>query len=124
MGDIESEDIIHSDLTPTRTHIVIARVRARREPYWQDLQLLSFNPKAHMARLAMRALPPVTCFRETNESQRDCPICMEDFKDGELIQPFAVCAHEFHSSCVNSWLLGGKTTCPVCREELSIITIH
>ncbi|KAG5098529.1 hypothetical protein JHK82_048383 [Glycine max] len=70
----------------------------------------------------MRALPPITCFHdvETTRSQCDCPICIQEFKNEELIQPFGRCVHEFHSSCVNSWLLGGKTTCPVCRKELSI----
>lgn len=46
---------------------------------------------------------------------------MEEFKKGELIQPFGLCAHEFHSSCLNSWLHGGKTTCPVCRQNLLTI---
>ncbi|KAH1217661.1 Receptor y region, transmembrane domain- and RING domain-containing protein 3 [Glycine max] len=109
-----------NSLPLTRTRIVIASVRARREP-WQDVQPFSFAPRAHAARLSMRALPPAICFQGDDESQRDCPICMEDFKNGELIQPFGVCVHEFHLSCVNSWLLGGgKTTCPVCRKDLSI----
>ncbi|RDY09679.1 hypothetical protein CR513_05922, partial [Mucuna pruriens] len=69
----------------------VARIRVESEANGQD-QVLSFVPKAYIARMAMRALPPVTCFRgydETNEYQRDCPICMEEFINGELIQPFA-----------------------------------
>ena len=80
-----------------------------------------------IARLAIKALPPVKSFNDedkTNGSQSvDCPICMEVFKNGELIQPFGLCVHEFHSSCINSWLHSGKTTCPLCREDLAT-SIH
>ncbi|KAK7412626.1 hypothetical protein VNO78_04133 [Psophocarpus tetragonolobus] len=106
------------DRTVQTTRIVIARVRAEREP-WQDVQLFSFAPRAHVARLAIRALPPVTCFRP-DHSQPDCPICIEHFKIGDFIQSFGVCLHHFHSSCINTWLLAGNITCPVCRKELSI----
>ena len=62
--------------------------------------ILSFAPGVDNARLVMRALPPITCFHdyETIGSHRDCPICIKEFKNEELIQPFGVCVHEFHSS--------------------------
>nr|KYP54425.1 RING-H2 finger protein ATL5H [Cajanus cajan] len=69
----------------------------------------------------MRVLPPVACFlkdKTPHQSLCDCPICMEEFQNKELVQPFGVCDHQFHSSCINSWLLTGKITCPVCREQL------
>ncbi|KAK7384688.1 hypothetical protein VNO78_30389 [Psophocarpus tetragonolobus] len=122
IGDIESEEP-QSPLSAIRTRVVMPRVRGQREPYSRDVQFLSVASRTEIARLAMSVLPPVKCFceDETIESQCDCSICMEEFKNGELIQPFGVCAHEFHPFCINSWLLSGKTTCPICREELSII---
>jgi hypothetical protein len=67
----------------------------------------------------IRSLPPVKSFQD--EKNMDCPICMEEFKKGELIQPFRVCNHQFHVSCLFSWLHNqGKTTCPVCRQDLFI----
>jgi hypothetical protein len=67
----------------------------------------------------VRSLPPVKSFQD--EKNMDCPICMEEFKKGELIQPFRVCNHQFHVSCLFSWLHNqGKTTCPVCRQDLFI----
>jgi hypothetical protein len=67
----------------------------------------------------IRSLPPVKSFQD--EKNMDCPVCMEEFKKGELIQPFRVCNHEFHVSCLFSWLHNqGKTTCPVCRQDLFI----
>ncbi|GAU50812.1 hypothetical protein TSUD_112190 [Trifolium subterraneum] len=75
---------------------------------------MSFDERTVIARSILRVLPPGKFYNrdETN----NCPICKEEFKKGELIQPFALCAHQFHS-----WLLGGKTTCPICRQDLSTI---
>ncbi|RDY11431.1 hypothetical protein CR513_03904, partial [Mucuna pruriens] len=82
---IESEETENSE-----SGTAMRRVRAERETYLQDPQQFSFATRAHIARLAIRHLPPVICFRgdETSTSQRDCSICMEDFQIGELIQPF------------------------------------
>ncbi|PNY14807.1 RING-H2 finger protein ATL22 [Trifolium pratense] len=87
-----------------------------REPYRPNLRVnMSFNTISEITRLAMRALPPVKNF---GGEDMQCPICLEELKAGELVQPFVVCAHEFHTSCLNSWLRGGGTTCPVCRHDL------
>jgi len=90
------------------------------EHHRRDAQVdTSFGTRAAIARKGIRVLPPFKTFN--GEQASDCPICLEEFHEGELIQPFALCAHEFHSSCLSSWLLGGKTTCPVCRQDLSTI---
>lgn len=39
-----------------------------------------------------------------------CAICQEMVQCG-----FASC-HHFHNACINSWLMRGNTTCPVCRR--------
>jgi len=77
---------------------------------------MPLDTRADIARWAIRALPPVKTFN--GEQASDCPICKEEYKKGELIQPFTRCAHELHSSCLNTWLFGGKSTCPVCRQYL------
>jgi len=123
-GDIEAPEIDSHHPSRRNAHIPIARVGAHRE-FWQTIQLLPFAPEfqtAHTYMLAMRVLPPILRFREhiTKLSQSNCSICLEEFKNGEFIQPFGVCVHEFHLYCVNSWLLNGNTTCPLCREELPI----
>ncbi|XP_058733814.1 uncharacterized RING finger protein YBR062C-like [Vicia villosa] len=78
---------------------------------------VSFNRRAENARRVIKELPVLKTFKG-DDGTANCPICMEEFKKGELIQPFGLCAHEFHSSCLNSWLHGGKTTCPICRQDL------
>jgi len=98
---------------------------ARAERILSHQTLPSFSPKTQIARVAVRALPPVTPFQEdqTPHSQTQCPICIQHFRNGELTQPFGLCSHHFHPSCINSWLFRGNTNCPVCRMELRI-TIH
>ncbi|CAJ1963545.1 unnamed protein product [Sphenostylis stenocarpa] len=117
MGDIES-------LPNARARVAIARIRANRE-HWQTIQLHPFPCETRTtARLAIRALPPAVSFRDdqTSESLHDCSICLEKFMNGDSIQPFGVCVHQFHSSCLNLWLLRGKSSCPLCRMELPIPT--
>ncbi|KAG6702970.1 hypothetical protein I3842_07G062000 [Carya illinoinensis] len=56
----------------------------------------------------------------TNET---CAICLEDYKDGEILKVLP-CRHEFHSSCVNSWLTKSGTFCPVCKHDLGTKSAH
>ncbi|KAK7272857.1 hypothetical protein RIF29_13897 [Crotalaria pallida] len=62
-------------------------------------------------------LPPLKTF--TPDPNPKCLICMQEFNDGDVIQPFGICLHEFHSSCLQTWLSIPKTTCPACRQHLS-----
>ncbi|KAI4325788.1 hypothetical protein MLD38_031155 [Melastoma candidum] len=56
--------------------------------------------------------------RSCDKYDRDvCTICLEDYKDGEIIKVLP-CRHEFHSSCVESWLKKGGKVCPVCKHDV------
>ncbi|KAL8510821.1 hypothetical protein ACS0TY_017586 [Phlomoides rotata] len=46
-----------------------------------------------------------------------CAICLEDFKHEEHLKVLP-CQHDFHASCVNSWLTKWATFCPVCKHDL------
>jgi hypothetical protein len=48
-----------------------------------------------------------------------CAICHEDFALGDVMAFGAGCSHYFHGPCIDRWLQGGNTTCPVCREDFS-----
>lgn len=43
---------------------------------------------------------------------KSCAICTEDFVDGSRVRRLP-CGHCFHPACVESWLLGFSTTCPL-----------
>lgn len=48
--------------------------------------------------------------------QRECCICMMEYKDGEVIVA-TPCGHVFHKRCCREWLQLSRT-CPVCRTDL------
>lgn len=60
---------------------------------------------------------------DSNEAahEEECAVCLESFKAGDEIRSLP-CKHEFHASCVDSWLLGQLEqphhllpTCPLCK---------
>jgi hypothetical protein len=48
-----------------------------------------------------------------------CPICFEDFEDGQILRVLP-CNHKFHALCVDPWLLNSSSHCPMCRVDLSL----
>lgn len=46
----------------------------------------------------------------------ECPICQEE-TDLNIIRKLK-CNHQFHIYCIEKWL-SKKTTCPICRQDLS-----
>ena len=47
----------------------------------------------------------------------ECCICIENMKEGQL-QSKLPCGHEFHSICINAWLVRSKV-CPLCKDVLT-----
>ncbi|GMT18358.1 hypothetical protein PFISCL1PPCAC_9655, partial [Pristionchus fissidentatus] len=48
--------------------------------------------------------------------QERCSICLDDFVDGVQLRVL-FCGHEFHSACVDPWLLS-KRRCPLCQFDV------
>jgi len=53
----------------------------------------------------------------TNDNQKSCCICMENFKDAENVRTLP-CLHIFHTSCIDSWLVR-SSTCPICKFDIT-----
>ncbi|KAK7346986.1 hypothetical protein VNO80_21510 [Phaseolus coccineus] len=51
----------------------------------------------------------------SEENKEKCPICLEEFKNGEEIGKLHSCVHKFHLDCIKTWL-NRKNLCPVCRR--------
>ena len=51
------------------------------------------------------------------QDKRNCVICMEDFKENELIITIP-CYHIFHKNCIGEWFKKDNT-CPICKFVLN-----
>ena len=47
-----------------------------------------------------------------------CGVCFGE--DGEVGR-FKACGHEFHASCLHSWVSRGGSSCPLCRGPINIV---
>jgi hypothetical protein len=59
--------------------------------------------------------------RRLPSSTTSCPICLGEFKEKEQIccsKDVAICAHVFHLTCLQAWLLK-HASCPICRFEMA-----
>lgn len=54
---------------------------------------------------------------ELDPHQLQCPVCMDDFEDGQELRVLP-CRHSFHPSCIDPWLLNVAGSCPLCRIDL------
>ncbi|KAF8027138.1 hypothetical protein BT93_E0146 [Corymbia citriodora subsp. variegata] len=46
-----------------------------------------------------------------------CSICLGEYQEGEELRIMPKCEHNFHLSCIDTWLRK-RSTCPVCRLRL------
>lgn len=47
----------------------------------------------------------------------DCPICLGEFTDGEVVKVLPDCNHVYHVRCIDTWLMS-HSSCPTCRCSL------
>jgi len=58
-------------------------------------------------------LPPASA----DDSQRQCMICLDDFKLGETVRTLP-CFHRYHKGCVDNWLQR-SCACPLCKHDVA-----
>ncbi|KAM5546790.1 receptor [Rosa sericea] len=93
--------------------------------HWLYSQGRNQLPKS-VDRKVVEALP---CFTFSSarlgecHSEETCAICLENYKDGEILKVLP-CQHEFHSSCVDSWLTKWGTCCPVCKHDMKTKSVN
>lgn len=53
----------------------------------------------------------------SEDQDRSCTICLEDYAQGDRLRRFPVCKHMFHQECADLWLRSSHT-CPNCRASV------
>jgi Ring finger domain len=56
--------------------------------------------------------------RELRDMSSPCPICLDDYEEGNEISFGERCNHVFHAGCINRWTDLRHTACPCCRQHL------
>jgi hypothetical protein len=51
-------------------------------------------------------------------NQPTCPICLDDFEDGETQVRELPCRHIFHPDCIDTFLLRNSSLCPMCKQSV------
>lgn len=54
-----------------------------------------------------------------DQNNTECPICMCEYREGEMMRRMPQCGHYFHLNCIDDWLRI-KWSCPVCRDSPSM----
>ena len=77
----------------------------------------------HNAKLATVVVKDATTQVEKASVQEDCPICMEHTRDGHGNNlswcKCRQCNHSFHTTCLESWVKTGGSSCPTCRRAFT-----
>lgn len=55
---------------------------------------------------------------DQNQEEVSCPICLEEYQNGDKIGAMEKCGHDYHEDCIKKWLLM-KKLCPICKTECS-----
>ncbi|KAG7292850.1 hypothetical protein NEMBOFW57_002895 [Staphylotrichum longicolle] len=100
-------------------------VRRAHVPRWRRfLRLPAINPSAMPSPSWPRSIlgrrprrPALPSANSQPPPPQNCAICAEDFARGVEVRRLP-CSHLFHPACVDPWLLGFATTCPICREDV------
>ncbi|GJP76814.1 hypothetical protein CLOP_g7272 [Closterium sp. NIES-67] len=55
--------------------------------------------------------------REEGDDERECIVCLGEYKTGDVIRQLHACNHQFHQDCIDAWLKT-NSSCPLCRTSL------
>ena len=55
--------------------------------------------------------------KHLNRKEKECSICLEEFKELDRVKLFSCKQHIFHKDCIMKWLLD-KDFCPLCKKNI------
>ena len=55
--------------------------------------------------------------KHMKRKEKECAICLEEFKEFDRVKLFSCKQHIFHKDCIMKWLLD-KDFCPLCKKNI------
>ena len=56
---------------------------------------------------------------KSSSSSLECPMCLCDYEEGDVILKVPTCNHQYHEGCITPWISKQREgTCPVCPKYI------
>ncbi|KAG2208041.1 hypothetical protein INT46_010135 [Mucor plumbeus] len=92
------------------------RVHQQRQQQRENDRIASYQTKAP-AELVYKLKSKIFHKENKNDEEEECIICLETYQEGDILRKLP-CKHEFHSLCVDTWLITRKKYCPICKFDV------
>ena len=73
--------------------------------------------KVTLSKKDVNSIPDHVCEGNNHEKNR-CSICLSKYIKGSKIKTLS-CNHQFHSKCIDKWLLKYNDKCPLCKTKVN-----
>ena len=84
------------------------------------------DPTLHTINGTILDCMPVVNLHDLEDDSKDCPICQEPYPDSDSYDadtPVMLhCSHILGRACLETWMLGPKNTCPLCRSPILVFS--
>lgn len=85
------------------------------EEYYENIEEQDQQVKKSIKEF-IRSNTNITKYKESVNGQKECIICLEEFKDNQNIR-ILQCMHYFHKKCIDDWL-NKSVNCPECQYNI------
>ena len=85
------------------------------------LLLLRSDLPRGLSKDALEAVTRAVVYGEGIEPRADeCGICYAPYAHGDELRVLS-CGHDYHSACVDPWLQGHRSVCPLCLKSVDLL---